>query len=215
VKLTGPAVAPTAIHDVDLALVSHDHHPDNLDSAGREFLHSVGRTLTTRAGADRLGGNALGLDPWSSTDVESPNGQLVTVTAVPAQHGPDGSDPVMGPVIGFVLKAPAAPSLYISGDNASLRVVEEIVARLGSQPLAVLFAGAARIQSRFDGADLTLSSAAAAEAAGLLGARAVVPLHFEGWAHFSEGAGVLTAAFAAAGLSQLLHMPVPGERVAV
>jgi hypothetical protein len=57
---------------------------------------------------------------------------------------------------------------------------------------------------------LTLTSANAAKAAALLGAPHVVPLHVRGWAHFSEGPDLVTAAFADAGLSDRLHSIAPG-----
>jgi L-ascorbate metabolism protein UlaG (beta-lactamase superfamily) len=211
VKLTDPALGPDEVGEVDAVLLSHDHHPDNLDDAGREFLARASRVLTTGAGAERVGGNAEGLEPWQQV----PLGDSLTVTAVPAQHGPDGSDEVMGPVLGFVLEGPGVPTVYVSGDNASLDVVHTIVDRLGTIDAAVLFAGAARIAARFDGAPLTLTSAAAAEATRILEARVVVPVHFEGWAHFSEGADTLRDAFASAGLSDRLKLAEPGQTVAL
>lgn len=214
VKLTGPAVAPDAIGPVDVVLLSHDHHPDNLDTAGRAFLARADRVLTTAEGAKRLGRDANGLHPWQRVDLERPDGFL-TVTAVPALHGPEGSDPVMGPVIGFVLTGDGLPSIYVSGDNASTDLVRAIAARLGPIELAILFAGAARLEHRLNGAQLTLTSEDAAEAARILGARAVVPAHIDGWAHFTEGAGELRAAFEAAGLSDRLALAEPGERIAV
>ena len=57
----------------------------------------------------------------------------------------------------------------------------------------------------FDGALLTLDSAQGAEAARILGARRVVPAHFDGWAHFKEGRNEIEAAFAEAGLADRLH----------
>ena len=42
---------------------------------------------------------------------------------------------------------------------------------------------------------------------------AIVPLHFEGWAHFSEGRQEVERAFAAAGLTSRLRWPEPGEPV--
>jgi L-ascorbate metabolism protein UlaG (beta-lactamase superfamily) len=62
-----------------------------------------------------------------------------------------------------------------------------------------------------DGAALTLTSAEAAEAAAILGARQVIPLHFEGWAHFTEGRDRLVAAFEAAGLRDRLNLLALGE----
>ena len=215
-KLTGPAVAADAVGDIDVVLLSHDHHADNLDPGGREFLPRAGRVLTTTAGAERLGGNAIGLEPWSSVEVEAPGGgPTVTVTAVPAQHGPDGTDHITGPVIGFVLSAPDADTVYVSGDNAALDVVRQIAERAGPIDVAVLFAGAVQIAQRFDGAYLTLSSDRAAEAAKILGARLVVPVHFEGWKHFTQGADALRAAFAGNQVTDVLRMPERGETLAL
>ena len=37
-KTRGPALSPDAIGRVDMVLLSHDHHFDNLDNSGRTFL---------------------------------------------------------------------------------------------------------------------------------------------------------------------------------
>jgi L-ascorbate metabolism protein UlaG (beta-lactamase superfamily) len=161
VKTTGPAIAADELGDIDVVLLSHDHHSDNLDPAGREFLPRARRVLTTVDGAARLDGNAAGLAPWEAIAIEGPDGIGVTVTAVPAQHGPNGTDHITGPVIGFVLAA-ELDTIYVSGDNASLDVVRQIKARVGAVDVAVLFAGAVQISRRFDGAYLTLSGARAA-----------------------------------------------------
>lgn len=100
----------------------------------------------------------MGLEPWGQLELEGRDGQAVTVTAVPAQHGPDGSDAIQGPVIGFVLSASGAERVYVSGDNASLDVVRAISERVGDIPIAVFFAGAVQLARKFDGAYLTLSS---------------------------------------------------------
>ena len=204
VKTTGPALDREAIGPIDAVLLSHDHHSDNLDPAGREFLPQAGRVLTTVEGAERLGGNAIGMAPWSTAEVEG-----VTVTAVPAQHGPGGSDHITGPVIGFLLD----DKVYVSGDNASLDVVRAIADRAGPIEVAVLFAGAVSVPHRFDGAYLTLSSERAAMAAEILGARVVIPLHFEGWTHFTQGADALRAAFTGYGLTDRLALPERGGTV--
>jgi L-ascorbate metabolism protein UlaG (beta-lactamase superfamily) len=214
-KLTGPAMGADEVGPIDAVLISHDHHADNLDPGGRAFVADAPRTLTTTAGAERLGGTAIGLEPWASVELERPAGDTVSVTAVPALHGPEGCEPITGPVIGFVLRAADAPALYVSGDNASVDVVRAIAERLGPIELAVLFAGGVSLPNRFDGAYLTLSARAAAEAAQVLGARAVVPVHFEGWAHFTQGADDLRAAFEAAGIGERLVVPEPGATVSV
>jgi L-ascorbate metabolism protein UlaG (beta-lactamase superfamily) len=213
-KLTGPAVDITAESAIDVVLLSHHHHSDNLDPAGRAFLPSVERVLSTTRAADELGGNVVGMEPWSALELESPGGGLVKVTAVHAQHGPDGSDDIQGPVLGFVLSADGADDVYVSGDNASRDVVRAIVEKTGELPIAILNAGAVQL-SKFDGAYLTLSADHAADVAKILGARTVIPLHFEGWAHFTQGADELKAAFSGNGIRDRLVMLERGERAEV
>lgn len=208
-KTAGPGIAREAVGPVDAVLLSHDQHPDNLDASGRELLGRVPLVLSTRSARERVGGTVRALPNWEHWDLPRPDGGVLRVTGVPAQHGPDGSEPVVGEVTGFVLSGAGLPTVYVSGDNASLDVVREVTDRLGPFDVALLFAGAARTPLVPD-APLTLTSEAAAEAALILGARAVVPLHFEHWAHFTEDGDSLQASFAAAGLSEALHRLRPG-----
>jgi L-ascorbate metabolism protein UlaG (beta-lactamase superfamily) len=203
---TAPAsIDPADLGSVDAVLLSHDEHPDNLDHAGRALLADVPVVLTTIGGAGRLGGTARGLAPWEAVESIRPDGGTLTVTAVPALHGPEGCEPVTGEVIGFVLTAPDLPTVYVSGDNASLDLVREIAERVGPVDTAVLFVGAVRTPF-FDGALLTIDSAQAAEAATILGARRVVPAHCDSWGHFTESRDDVVAAFTAAGLSDRLQL---------
>ena len=190
VKTAGPAIERTDLGPIDLVLLSHHEHKDNLDWEGLELLATGITTLSTpRAASDLFGGRVVGLDSWESYEIGD-----VTITAVPALHGPPGSEPLVGPVIGFVLEAPGEPVLYVSGDNASLPLVEQISDRFDGVDIAVLFAGAARVPG-IDAA-LTLTSTDAAAAAALLRAPVVVGLHTDDWEHFSENRAQLEAAFA-------------------
>jgi hypothetical protein len=91
-KLTGPPWPPTtSVHRRGPALARPPRRQPR--PGGRAFLPRAGRTLTTTAGAERLGGNAIGLEPWARG---SSSRRAVTVTAVPALHGPEGSEPVTG-----------------------------------------------------------------------------------------------------------------------
>lgn len=67
------------------------------------------------------------------------------ITGVPAQHGPNGTEHLTGEVTGFVLPGDDLPSVYLSGDNASLDVVNAIVERVGPADIAVLFTGGAQL----------------------------------------------------------------------
>jgi L-ascorbate metabolism protein UlaG (beta-lactamase superfamily) len=214
-KVTGPAFDITEHDAIDVVLLSHHHHSDNLDPAGREFLPSAGRVLSTTKAAEEIGGNVVAMQPWSEIEIESPRGGSVKVTALHAQHGPVGTDHITGPVLGFLLSASGAEAVYVSGDNASRAVVRAIVEKTGEIPIAVLNAGAVQIPRRFDGAYLTLSADHAADVAQILGARVVIPLHFEGWTHFTQGARELEAAFSGNGIRDRLVMLERGQRVEV
>ncbi|KUH39591.1 MULTISPECIES: MBL fold metallo-hydrolase [Streptomyces] len=213
VKTAPAAAVPADLGRVDVVLLSHDEHPDNLDTSGRALLADVPLTLTTPGGGERLGDGAKGLADWESVELERPGGGTVTVTGVPALHGPgerDEVEAITGQVVGFVLTGEGLPTVYVSGDNASLDLVKEIAARFAPVDTAVLFAGAPRFPVVFGGEPIVLDSAQAAEAAVLLGARRVVPVHYDSWAHFTEGRDRLVAAFGAAGLADRLDLGTRG-----
>lgn len=211
VKTAGPALPVEALEPVDVILLSHHEHPDNLDVGGRVLVGSGIPTLTTPYAAAALDLSGVsGLEPWATSVLDGPEGEI-TVTALPAVHGPPGSEEFVGPVTGFLLEADGWPSVYVSGDNASLDLVEQIAARYAPVGVAVLFAGAARVPA-ID-APLTLTSADAVAAARILDARVVVGVHTDDWEHFSEGRVDLEAAFAAAGMADLLVETPRGIRV--
>jgi L-ascorbate metabolism protein UlaG (beta-lactamase superfamily) len=132
------------------------------------------------------------------------------VTAVPAVHGPEDGERdddgfVNCEVIGFVLYGPGLPTVYISGDDASVAVVAELVRRSPAVDAAVLHAGATRVPEKFRDRRLSMDSVRAAAAA-ILGPVTVIPAHYDGWAHFSEGRADLARAFDDAGLSARLRL---------
>ena len=212
-KLEPTAIDASELGRIDIALVSHDQHWDNLDRAGRALLAEIPLVLTTTEGAARLGGTARGLAPYERISVDTADGGTLEVTALPAQHGPEGAEAQSGPVIGFLLSGDEVPTTYVSGDNASVDVVRDIVARVGEVEIAVLFVGGASAARLFDGAPLTLTNDRAVEAARILGARAIVPIHHEGWSHFTQDSASLVEAFAAAGLADVLIAVAAGEAV--
>jgi L-ascorbate metabolism protein UlaG (beta-lactamase superfamily) len=204
VKTDPSPVTAARLGRVDAVLLSHDEYDDNLDNAGRAFLAEVPVVFTTEIGAGRLGGNARGLAFRQTAELRRSDGGIVTVTGVPARHGPEGCEAITGDVIGFMLASDDLPSLYVSGDNAALEHVKEIAERFAPVDTAILFLGGARMPFAFDGALLTLDSAQGAEAARTLGARRVVPAHYDSWAHFQEGRSEIQAAFTEAGLADRL-----------
>ncbi|ACG72860.1 beta-lactamase fold-like Zn-dependent hydrolase [Anaeromyxobacter sp. K] len=193
-KRTGPALAADAVGAVDAVLLSHDQHADNLDPAGRAFLRGARRVLTTREAAGRLPG-AEGLAPWERRLLAAGPAALL-VTATPARHGPPGIEPLSGEVTGFVVSEPEGRDLvYVTGDTVFYEGVAEVARRF--RPAVVLmFTGAARTRGPFH---LTMSVNDALETARAFPGAALVAVHNEGWAHFTESASDLERSFAALG----------------
>lgn len=101
----------------------------------------------------------------------------------------------------------------MSGDNASVDVVREIAAEHGPFDAAILFAGGAQAPERWgEGVLLTLDAARAAEAAALLAPAQIIPIHQEGWAHYTSAPDELEQAFVDAGVADRLRRLEPGER---
>lgn len=206
-KTIGPALDAADIGSIDVVLLSHDHHFDNLDHAGRRLLAKAGLVITTEAGALRLGNNAIGLIAWERREIRSPLGKVLHVTATPARHGPAGGD--RGPAIGFALtREDPGGAVYVSGDTVWYDGVREVSERFDVR-VALLFCGRARVSAAGDN-DLTMSADDAVQAAQALARAAIVPLHYEGWEHFTQSRADLERAFAKAGLSPRLAWPAAG-----
>lgn len=209
-KSTEPALSLEEIGHVDTVLLSHDQHADNLDRKGREWIATVRTVLTTSAASERIPGT-IALPNWSHVDLDRPDGGTLRITGVPAQHGPDNTEHLVGEVTGFVITGKGIPTIYVSGDNASLSVVVSVSQRFPSIDISIVFCGAARTPLLGD-ANLTLGSEEAAMAAQILGSDVVIPVHFEGWMHFTEGEELLQTAFEKSQLDNCLHLLKPGER---
>jgi L-ascorbate metabolism protein UlaG (beta-lactamase superfamily) len=214
-KLSGPALPASALGRIDAVLLSHHQHADNLDTAGEAVLKKAARVVTTVEGAAALdatlGSNAFGLAPWQSAEIEGPHGRTLRITATPARHGPPERASLA--VTGFLLDI--FDGIYISGDTVLYEGVEEVIERLHPR-IAVLHLGAARVE--LDGQlsePLTMTAEEAVTFAHMAPRTRIVPIHYEGWAHFTEGREVIEQTFAGAGLSDRLIWLKAGEPVAI
>jgi L-ascorbate metabolism protein UlaG (beta-lactamase superfamily) len=88
------------------------------------------------------------------------------------------------------------------------------IARKVDVRVAILNLGAAQIAAAGPAA-LTFTAAEAVEVARALPNATIVPLHFEGWAHFTESRADVDEAFARAGLSATLRWPKAGESISL
>jgi L-ascorbate metabolism protein UlaG (beta-lactamase superfamily) len=204
-KVAGPAIAASDIGPIDAVLLSHDHHADNLDAAGRALLPSAGAVVTTASGARRLGGNARGLAPWETTTLEAPERPAIEVTATPCRHGPPLSHPLVGDVIGFALRWNGR-TLWISGDTVLYDGVRGVAERV-QVDVALIHLGAVRFPITGP-ARYTMTARDAVELCRLIRPRVVIPIHYEGWSHFQEGRDAIERAFAAAPDLDVRWLPI-------
>jgi len=207
-KLTGPAIAPADIGPVDAILLSHDHHDDNLDPAGRALLDTAGTIVTTVSGASRLGGAARGLAPWGTLRLGG-----LEVIATPCRHGPPLSHALVGDVIGFALRWEGQDhgDLWISGDTVLYDGVRDVADRL-DVGTALLHLGGVRFPITGP-LRYTMTARDAVSLCERLRPRTTIPIHYEGWKHFREGRAPIEAAFAAAApdVRDTLRWLTPGE----
>ncbi len=216
-KGTGPSVTAEEVGPIDLVLLSHDHHADNLDDAGRALLPTAGTVVTTASGAKRLGGNALGLAPWSTIHLEKDGSPAIEVTATPCRHGPPGSRPITGDVIGFALRWDGQDNgaLWMSGDTVLYDGVRDVADRF-EVGTALLHLGAVRFGVTGP-VRYSMTAREGVELLGLLTPTTAIPVHYEGWTHFRQNRTAIEAEFATAPkqiLDSITWAPI-GQPVAV
>jgi L-ascorbate metabolism protein UlaG (beta-lactamase superfamily) len=215
-KTAGPAVPVADLGRIDAVLISHDHHGDNLDDAGRALLPSVPSVVTTHAGASRLGGGAHGLAAWETTRLERPGRPAIEITATPCRHGPPLSGPIAGHVVGFALRweGQEGGALWITGDTVLYDGVRSVADRV-EVDVAVLHLGS--VQFPITGPiRYSMTAADGIALCELVRPRVVVPVHYEGWSHFRQGRGAIERELAAAPsatreMFRLLEIGVPTD----
>ncbi len=198
-KIIGPAIPVAEVGPIDVVLLTHEHHADNLDDAGRALLPAAGAVVTTVSGAGRIGSNARGVRPWDTTRLESPGRPSLTVTATPCRHGPAGSRRIVGDVIGFAItwEGQEHGALWISGDTVfydGLRVIADHI-DVGT---AIVHLG--RVRFGLTGPiSYTMGIDDALLLCRLLDPHTVIPVHYEGWTHFTQGRREIEARLAIIG----------------
>ncbi|MCB1172982.1 MAG: MBL fold metallo-hydrolase [Leptospiraceae bacterium] len=185
-KTDRPAVEADAIGKVDLVLLSHEQHKDNLDITGRQIASKATLILTTLDGAAELP-NARGLKPWQSHQIQLPDNRVLTITATPARHHPAWiPEFVSGPAIGFVLQLDNEEyALYITGDTVYFDGIDQVAARF-KIGLALVHVGSAEVFYLTGPAQFTMDAAGYIQAIESLNPALAIPIHNNGWSHFDE-----------------------------
>ncbi|WP_326558136.1 MBL fold metallo-hydrolase [Micromonospora sp. NBC_01796] len=197
-KTAGPAIAVADLGPVDAVLLTHDHHGDNLDDAGRALLPAVGTVITTESGAGRLGGNAQGLRPWAATTLSAPGKPTIEVTATPCRHGPPLSGPIVGDVIGFALawEGQRHGVFWVSGDTVLYGGVRQVAERF-TVGTALLHLGGVKFPVTGP-VRYSMTARKAVDLCREVRPHTAIPVHYEGWKHFQQGRDAMEAEFAAA-----------------
>ena len=197
-KLTGPAVAAADLGPIDVVLLSHDHHGDNLDTTGRALLPSAGAVLTTTPGARRLGGNARGLQPWGDHPAGGPGTPDDPGHRHPLPPRPPHSRPIAGDVIGFALgwEGQEHEVLWITGDTVLYDGVRQVADRL-QVGTALLHLGCVRFPVTGP-VRYSMTAREAIQLCRLVRPRTAIPVHYKGWTHFRQNRTAIERDLAAA-----------------
>ncbi|MEZ3160463.1 MBL fold metallo-hydrolase [Microbacterium sp. BWT-B31] len=197
VKTRGPAVAAADLGLFDLVLVSHDHHADNLDPAGRALLPDARHVVTTASGARRLAlPNVHGLRAGESVELETDGRPRLQVTATPCRHGPPLSQPIVGDVVGFAIRLPGRDeaALWVTGDTVLTKQVRQAARELDVD-VAIVNAGGVRFGATGP-LRYTMTGSEAVRLVAELEPRVAVPAHYDGWSHFRDGEDGMRSAVA-------------------
>jgi len=188
-KYIDPAISAEEIGKVDLVLLSHDHHNDNLDKKGRVFIKTVPVVLSTRDAVKRLkNNNTVGLDNWEEYFIEDQRVKGLKITAIPAQHtNIKQLDKTMGKVLGFTIEWEGQKNgcIYVSGDTVLFDGIYELAKRKKVHT-AILHLGSGAFPYLKRSLRVTMNGEEAIKVSSLLKANNVIPIHYEGWWHFKQ-----------------------------
>jgi L-ascorbate metabolism protein UlaG (beta-lactamase superfamily) len=211
-KLVGPSTLAKDLGPIDAVLVSHHHHGDNLDPSAKALLPTWGTTYTTLKASRKLGGNTVGLAAWDTATLEASGKETVTITATPCRHGPAGSEPITGPVIGFSLRwaDQANGELWVTGDTVLYQGLRDVAAKLRIGTI-LLHLGSVRFRYLSGWFRYTMDAREGAELLELVQPANVVPVHYEGWSHFQQGRDSAEQVLTASPYADRIHWLDPGE----
>jgi L-ascorbate metabolism protein UlaG (beta-lactamase superfamily) len=193
------------------ALVTHFRHghADHLDGEGQRLLASAG-VPTACQPADARTLRRAGIDarpvPPDRT-IGLLGGEL---TSVPALHGRGLVGRLMGPGVGFLVRLPGEPSLYLSGDTVLTGDVRAALQR--KQPdIAVMHSGGAQLDI---GSPILMTLEEQLEFVRLAPGR-VIAVHLEALDHCGITRAKLRDALKAAGALDHVDIPADGQTISV
>jgi L-ascorbate metabolism protein UlaG (beta-lactamase superfamily) len=184
-------------------------HADHLDAEGKRLLADAG-VPTACQPLDAKTLRRAGIDAHPV-----PRGETIhifggEVTSVPARHGRGLVGRLMGPGVGFLLRLPGEPSLYLSGDTV---LTDDVRAALERErpDVAVMHSGGAQLDI---GSPILMTLQQQLEFVRLAPGR-VIAVHQEALDHCGITRTKLKDALNTAGLADSVDIPDDGQTISV
>jgi L-ascorbate metabolism protein UlaG (beta-lactamase superfamily) len=198
-----PAPVDEIVAGLDAVVVTH-LHSDHLDDAAVAALEP--RLPVACQPVDEPALHERGF-----RDLRPVNGGIdlcgIGVARVGGRHGTGEIGERMGPVSGFVLRAPGEPALYVAGDTIWCDEVEDALAEHGPDVVVVNAGGARFLEGDpiiMDAADVVSTARAAPRAI-------IVAVHLEALNHCPVTRAELRQAVDGAGVGARVVIPADGE----
>ncbi len=193
------------IAQVDGVFVTHTHR-DHWDARAAELIPHETPMVCQPPDFDKLSGEGFSnlitiqeRDHWHGFEVTRTGGQ----------HGSGEIGARMGPVSGFVFRAPGTPTLYIAGDTVWCPEFEDAL-REHTPDVIVLNAGAAQFLT---GDPITMTADEVLRVAEAAPTARIIAVHMDTINHCLLTRAMLSQAVVEAGLSQRVLIPGDGETI--
>lgn len=183
-----PALRPGELPPLDAVVLSHLHgdHFDRIASRGLRVETPIVSTTHAARKLRRRSFTAVeGLDTWSAVEWRR-DGQVLRVTAVPAQHGPAGIHRLLPPTMGSIIDLEEGGErrlrLYVTGDTLCHPSLREIGERFGDIDAMLVHLGGTRVA----GVLLTMDGDQGAALAEMIRPTVTLPIHYDDYTVFTS-----------------------------
>ena len=215
-RLTNPALELAQLPPLDLVILSHMHE-DHFDRAVQASLPRDVPIVSTQEALAKLQAlgfrKAIALATWEALALRR-GGARLTVSAMPARHGPGLVNAMLPSVMGSMLDFAALPGqpryrMYISGDTLIHDAISLIPHRFPDIDLALLHLGGTRILKVVK---VTMDGKDGLEMLRIIAPARAIPIHFDDYDVFKSPLSDFEQEVRGAGLEGKVTYLKRGER---